>query len=103
MIRVIAKRDFISTVFGNVSPGKILTVSEAQGKFFVEHGLAERIISAGPADVKPEVKAPGFTQPIPGTRELGSSLPAGQASPSKTVKPSGNGGKKKRQKKDLSR
>ncbi len=81
-MRVIVTRFFISTVWGNVEPGKVLDVSEARGKSLIENGLAK----ASPSDGS-------FLHPVEATVPQ-SSLQAAPASPNKIVKASEFGDKK---------
>lgn len=92
-MRVKVERFFISTVFGNVDPGRVLTVSESQGKMLIDNGLASRIVEAGPASVQPKAGATNFSRPAPAN---GSSSPAAPALPLKTASKSKNGGQKKK-------
>lgn len=104
-MRVRATRLFISTQYGNVDRGDILTVCDAHGKHFIENGLAEEIKSAGPVDDfgKPEVSPSVFPDPVAATPEPGLSSPEETALPSPTAKSSGPGAKATRKKKGLSR
>lgn len=99
-MRVVAKRFFINTEFGNVPAGRVLTVSDAQGRHFIEHGLAEELKTARPVDdLKPAGVPPaGFLSPVEDKAAPGSSLPADRVLPQKIAKPSGSGAKAKHKK-----
>ena len=82
-----ALRPFISSQFGNVSPGRVLDVPDAKARFLVRSGLVKE--QASPL---PNGSSSSFQNPV--DAKAGSSLPADQASQKETVKLS-EGGKKK--------
>lgn len=94
-MKVRAKKDFISTSFGNISAGQVLDVSERHAKLFVENKLAEHIVEGPVKNNTEEPKPPVFTQPT-ADQTPGSSLPAAQVSSKKTVKKLVGGGNKKK-------
>lgn len=104
-MRIRATKFFISTAFGNVDVGRILDVSEGQGKHLIEHGLASVLKEAGPVDGLPKVqeKQSSFSLPVEAKEAPGSSLPAGQVSQKKIVNASESGVKPKRVKSGRSR
>ena len=87
-------RFFISAAFGNVDPGTVLTVSDAQGKTLINAGLALLVSEAGPVLVHPEGNPSVFSRPV--TKPVGLSSQAAPVSPDRIVKKLESGEKPKR-------
>lgn len=76
-MEVIALKDFVSTVYGNVSAGQKLDVPDGLAKRYQEHGLAT-LAATYETKVIPEIPT------VPGEGAPSSSSPAGQAPTRKT-------------------
>jgi hypothetical protein len=95
-VKIRAIKNFTNTTFGNVYIGRVLDVSDADARRFIENGLARPYAAAGPSDDSQGGAVNFSIPPGGGMKPSGVSSPAGQALPQKTAKKSGSGGKNKK-------